>query len=193
MLSLLGIAKRNAETFYNFKTGKPHPLWPRYLVISATSAAFAWLYPKSSNDLYTGFITVQAILVGFSFNVMIFLASAKPLASSKDAYIEERMRSDRLNALAPEIFFNLSYFNLIGLASTASALALLMGSAMDWSRFHIGQWSVADEVRNVGTWAILFLLYSTAFESFATFVRIVRRASYYFEQRVYAHSPTPEA
>jgi hypothetical protein len=184
MLSLSGIAKRNAETFYSFKTGKRHAVWPRYVAISVASAALAWLYPKSSNDLYTAFITLQAILVGFSFNVMIFLASTRPLDDAGDPYVEKRMRGDRLNALAPEIFFNLSYFNLIALASCASALALQMGTAMDWTRFHIASWSAPDAVRDVGTTVLILTLYWTALESFVTFIRIVRRASYYFEQRV---------
>lgn len=184
MLNFINIYKRNAETFYDNRTKRRNKLFLRYVTIALCSTVLTYIFSNRVDSLYTGLITVQAILVGFSFNVMIFLASTDRISDKSEGSIERGLKVKRLNELAREIFYNLSYFNLIAFASIIVALALLMAPGLDVSALHIGEWRLMDEARSVVLPGLLWLLYAIAIESFATFVRVVQRSSYYFEQRV---------
>lgn len=197
MLNFIEIARRNAATFYDAATGERYSLRYRYIVLMLVALVSAISFGSRENELYDGIITSQAILVGFSFNVMVFLASRSALHPPDATSLEQARRAARLNKLAEEIFFSLSYFNLIAISSVLLALMLVASSAESVTIDNLAQAistsagvsleSVTEIVVGLNywtgfllTWALYFLVLDAVF----TFTRVIRRSSYFFLKKI---------
>ena len=78
------------------------------------------------SDVIGSILTVQSILMGFSFSVLFFLMSGNNRQSKDDEAIETKNKIRRLNKLSKELFFNVSYFNFLAIFSVLFSLVLLL-------------------------------------------------------------------
>lgn len=196
MAGILEIVVENARTFYNFRTGKSRGLWLRYATIVTVASALSWAFYLRSDNLYMSLIAAQSILVGFSFNVMIFLASNPNIKIAANASLERKRKIDKLNKLSRELFYNLSYYNVIAILSVITSLifllvpmggdlsplisrALVSLGAEEGVAIHTSGWIFYSS-----RWLLLFFLYFSVVDSIASFFRIIQRASYYFESKM---------
>lgn len=196
MANFKTIISRNAATFYDYASGMHRSLWRRYGSFIAIAGLSAWIFNDKSENLYMSVIAAQSILVGFSFNVMIFLGSNPNVKIAANASLEKKNKIGRLNILSGELFFNLSYFNLVAISSVIVSLFLL---ASPMAKSSVSQAQLALESAGIDptylrgaiafatSWlrtALLFVLYYLVIDSLASFLRIVRRATYYFEAKM---------
>ena len=191
MFSLRDIVRRDAATYYdytsNVRVGRGKTL--ATFVIFAAIVGFA--VGEASNDFLAGALSAQAILVGFSFNVLFYLVANRLTKPAAYASIEHELRFERLSKLSDEVFDNVTYFNVVAIVSAVAALGLLLigsddfnanlhkaaafiegrtritGSALNWANY---------VVRSVGLAILAFLLT----ESIYTFLRTVGRVRFYF-------------
>lgn len=193
MFSIFLIVRNNASTFYNYRTGKSESLHFRYTLILILSILLSEVFPQRSDNIYLGIITAQSVLAGFSFNVMIYLASSKKLQAGSNSSIEKKAKIDKINRLSEELFYNVSYFNLTAVATVIVAIALLLAPSFwdGWNLIGIHFPMINRITVNFWVWAdpmltrfVIFLLFSFTIESFITFIRTVQRSSYYFESRI---------
>lgn len=126
MFNIESIIRNNNATFYDFDTRKRRSQKPKIVVLTALSVALAVLCPKVSDNLLAGFLAVQSILLGFTFNVMFFLVGHNEDQASRPQSIEGQLRTERINTLYHELFYNVSYFNLVAVASIIVATILLL-------------------------------------------------------------------
>lgn len=162
----------------------------------------AILTPVVSIDVLSATITVQAILIGFSFSVMFFLvqdASDKSSDKSNEKFkqpdcnysLEKQLDNEQINLLSKELFWNISYFNVISFLSLVVALAMMLPNIfgnvfrlfskmnflnIDWQPFVLA----VNISAFIAQWIFFLLITESAF----TFVRTVGRVSFLFEQRM---------
>ncbi|HYW14676.1 MAG TPA: hypothetical protein VE891_00790 [Allosphingosinicella sp.] len=196
MADIKTIISRNALTFYDYATGLRQPLWKRYTILVALAALSAWTFNDKSENLYMSIIAAQSILIGFSFNVMIFLGSNPNIKIPPNASLERKGKIRKLNLLSSELFFNLSYFNLVAIISVVTALLLLASPMAKSTVIHVQAFLVEtgldpsnlkEYIGFIVLWvrtALLFTLYYLIIDSLSSFFRIVKRASYYFETKM---------
>lgn len=193
MFSVVDIIGNNSSTFYNYRTGESVSVVPRYLAISLAAVVGSAFFGKHFTDLYAAVISTQAILVGFSFNVLVYLASVDPLHANDTEILEDRAKVRKLNRLADEIPFNLSYFNLIALLSISAALLLTLGGAWSFDLNHLLEWmpvgyrpqakAIAICISDGLRLCMIWVTYATLLESFATFMRLTKRVTYFFTEK----------
>jgi hypothetical protein len=162
-------------------------------LIIGFSGIAAFLFNKPFTDLYSSFIAAQSILVGFGFNVLIYFASSDTLMVRGHGAIEDKAKVKKLNQLSGEIFSNLSYFNMVALLSIFVSLVIIGGNAasfdgkvlisgldQQWQTklYHYG--SCAENLFRI---LLIWVAYATVLESLATFVRLVRRVTYFFKEK----------
>lgn len=193
MFKLSTILSKNNDTFYDFRTNAPLRVAPRFISFFIISACCALLFGGNSDKFLNGVITVQAILIGFSFSVMFFLLSENmALVPPSGSSIEKGIKTSKLLKLSKEIFYNISYFNIVAIGCLTSALLLLLPNAT----IHLfaflqvsGKWAcrahdalyIAGVAVNI---LILFVFYFLLIESAYTFVRTIGRVNYLFEQKI---------
>ena len=105
------------------------------------------------------------------------------------------MRSKRLRDLYHELFYNVSYFNLIAVASIIVATALLLPTP-EVPGFLRGPQPVESYVRWLGASKVptiigavtrivaMFAFYSLAIEVIYSIGRVIGRTSFYFERKM---------
>lgn len=200
MLSLADIARRNEQTFYDFNSEKAQSTRWRKVSAVVAGAVLALTFQGPAVDFLTAVLTVQAILVGFSFSVLFFLLSDDPRPITPKT-IEQGIRVDRLRRLSSELFYNVSYFNVVAVLSVLVAFILLLPMGLAFSIPPTSAWpqwlqwlgKLLHEAAvwwlwpMVGLWtrcAAFWLLYVLLIESLFTFGRTVVRVSFFFEQRL---------
>lgn len=194
MLSTWEIVQKNAATFYNFRTGRRQSLLLRYIAISATALVLCIYFGRLHDDLYTGLIAVQSIIVGFAFNLLFYLSANPIVIPDGSDFLEDESKADKLNALSEELFYNISYFNLASVFSIILSLTILLGNAFDVVRIDYPVHSINVVVTSiehsfsgmipVAKRAIIFATFCFTIESFATFIRIVKRLTYLFREKI---------
>ena len=194
MPELISIYRRNAETFYNYRTGDKHSQVLKNITIIIIAAIGSVVFGVRSDNVYLGVITAQSILAGFSFNLMFTLSSNDIANYDKTGNIEQAGKAERLNKLSKESFYNITYFNVVAIASVVFSLLLLLGGSVAGPWLHklcnVSRMN-CDEAKHVwdtlGSWmkdVVLFLAYVTILESIMTFVRTVQRVSYLFDEKM---------
>ena len=126
MFNVRDIVRNNNATFYDFDTRKSRSQGPRVAIFCLVSIVAALTCPKVSDDLLAGVLAVQSILLGFTVNVMFFLLGNREKETPEGTSIEAKLRSKRLRDLYHELFYNVSYFNLIAVTSIIVATGLLL-------------------------------------------------------------------
>lgn len=195
MFSVKAIVAKNTETFYNYRTNKKIRVWPRIVIFIALSALLGAFVDTDMQDLLDGVITVQSILIGFSFTVMFFLVSKDPLPvpPSEDCSIEGDLKGIRINKLSQELFYNVSYFNVVAISCVAMAVFMMMPneSIFAWSvitRLPEGLLGKITSVYSVFIVVFLSILRFAFFflliESAYTFARTTARITHLFEEKL---------
>jgi hypothetical protein len=131
---------------------------------------------------------VHAILLGFSFNVLFyFLANDKLRAGETGSSIEKKIIITKLNKLSEEIFYNVSYFNIVALFVIAVALLYLLFDSNNEEIFLYFKGYPKINTCLIGIGSAFFWLYNALFyflivESLSSFGRNITRVSYYFQK-----------
>lgn len=195
MFNVRDILRNNSATFYDFDTRKRRSQKPRFIATCIIAIIASIVCPVVSDNLLAGFLAVQSILLGFSVNVMFFLLGNREKDATDAASIEAELRSERLRKLYHELFYNVSYFNLIAILSIIIATALLLptpivpGYAKGWSPVvtyvdWVNTSSVATWVEVICQGVAMFAFYAVAIEVVYSITRVIGRTSFYFERKM---------
>lgn len=191
MFSLLDIIRRDAATYYDYQSNKRVGRGKTILLFAVIGMLVGFAVGEASNDFLAGALSAQAILVGFSFNVLFYLVANRLSKPATYASLEHELRFERLSKLSDEVFDNVTYFNVVAIASALAALILLLigsdsfnenlvavaGIVEDRTRITRDALAWADlVVRSIGLAVLAFLLA----ESIYTFLRTVGRVRFYF-------------
>lgn len=203
MFNVKEIFINNDSTFYDFNSQKRVSQWRRWALTFLVAAVAAIFCPNVSDDLLAGFLAVQSILLGFTFNVMFFLLGNREKEEPKETLkvgakaqsLETKLRTKRVRKLYVELFYNVSYFNLIAVTSIIVAAALLLPTPevpgflrayepvetyVQW--LHIS--TIPTVVRAASRGMAMFVFYAIAIEVFFTIARVIGRTSFYFERKL---------
>ena len=190
MFNFWHISKKNRKTFYNYRTGKQLSVFPRLLLMCILSVLLAYFLFKPTDDFLNGILTVQSILVGFSFSVLFFLISNDKYLIKIDDAAEIKIRKERLNVISDELFYNISYFNFIAVMSVIVILLLLLPAIHIEKDNMVLQSIEPDLLETLKLIKVVlikfarFILYILILESMFTFLRSVGRVSYYFGKKL---------
>jgi hypothetical protein len=191
MFSLADIVRRDAATYYDYASNARLGRVKTVTVFAVIAAIIGFAVGEASNDFLAGALSAQAILVGFSFNVLFYLVANRLTKPAAYASIEHQLRFERLSKLSDEVFDNVTYFNIVAISSAVAALALLLIGSDDFNaHLHKAAAIIEDRtritrtalswancvVRSLGLAILAFLL----IESIYTFLRTVGRVRFYF-------------
>ena len=186
MDKIFAIIRKNNATFYNYRTGRRNSVYGRMVLTAFGSSFVCWIAPRFSLEMLNACLTVQAILVGFSFSVLFFLLSSRIKFDALSASLEKRNKFEKVDKLGKELFTNVSYFSVVSIGTIILAFLLL---SVDFARtatpinaetIYISKAFIGGLIFSVLETMLLAIL----FESFYTFVRTVGRIDYYFEERM---------
>jgi hypothetical protein len=196
MSDLLSIIRRHRETFYDYNTEKPTLVWPRNTAIVLFSFLVVLVFDGVSVDAISALLTVQSILIGFGFSVLFFLVSADDKRPQEGASIESKLTAAKLEKLSRELFYNISYFNIVATCSVVVALLLLVphvdSSVIDRVVKLVPGLDVVPANRKASLEHTVFwisefgnfVLVVLFVESITTFLRTVGRVNFLFEKRL---------
>ncbi len=189
MFDPVAVIKRNSETFYNYKTEEPRTQRYRLGAEIVLAALLTTAFQDNLSTFITAVTAVQAIVLGFAFNVMFFLMSDAPPSQTYES-IEDKLRTSHVFKLKRELFYNISYFILVAMASLLLAFLLLMPSGWGIIGHVMIPLPLSKLARSVGRWTqitafllILLGFYASTLESAVSFVRVVGRVNFLFERK----------
>ena len=108
MSSITDIVRRDAATYYKYDASNRVSRIPTVIIFVMISLIVAIVTQVASNDFLAGALSAQAILVGFSFNVLFYLVANRLTKPAAYASIEHELRFERLSKLSDEVFARLS-------------------------------------------------------------------------------------
>ena len=195
MFNIRHIVRNNDATFYEFNSRKRKSQAPRYVVVCVVSLIAAIVCPKVSDNILAGVLVVQSILLGFTVNVMFFLLGNREKETLEGTLIEAELRSKRLRDLYHELFYNVSYFNLIAVTSIIVATGLLLptpevpGFLRGLQPFEayvswLGTSKLPTVVSAIVRGGAMFAFYAISIEVVFTIARVIGRTSFYFERKM---------
>lgn len=197
MFNLIEIVRRNRETFYNFSTGQKLPLLIANIVKILIATILAGLFSNISKDFLNATITIYSILIGFSFNILFYLLSLpNEQRSIHDNSIEKEIKIEKTNKITNELFYNVSYFNIIAICMALVALLFfLFDSRLPRFTDGLANVDVLKEyiakigpscfyIRHAALFAYRVLLYYLLIESMYSFIRTTGRVSFFFRQKI---------
>lgn len=197
MANLKNIISKNNKTFYDYQTEKVQSIAPRLAFTGAVSVLLAVMFSAIDDSFVNAVLTVQSILVGFSFSVLFFLLSGAEIKSVTEGSIEQKQKVKKLKTLSEELFYNVSYYNLVAISSVLVALLYLLPDMDRSSKIPTmvlklvtsmaGSQDVLSWFSSIGTWvevAVRFILYFLVIEGMYTFWRTVRRVSFFFAEKL---------
>jgi hypothetical protein len=197
MANLKNIVSKNNKTFYDYQTEKVQSIAPRLAFTAAVSILLAVMFSAIDDSFVNAVLTVQSILVGFSFSVLFFLLSGAEIKSVSKGSIEQKQKVKKLKTLSEELFYNVSYYNLVAISSVLVALLYLLPDMDRSSKIPTmvlelvtsmtGSQDVLSWFSSIGTWvevAVRFILYFLVIEGMYTFWRTVRRVSFFFAEKL---------
>jgi len=192
MGNFISIIKRNNSTFYDNRSGEQNSVLPRQTGFILVSLLVAWVLGTPSDTVVSSVITVQSILVGFGFSVLFFLVSSDHVDENAATTRENKERRKRLNKLSDELFFNISYYNIVTIISvllsmlfafdisSIKTLSVDVSNAAQLSQIVV---TTLTTIADVAHRLLISIFYFVFFESVYTFYRIVVRVNFYFEQK----------
>lgn len=193
MISIRNVIDNNTKTFHNHRLDAHEPIGQRLLATGGIAFLLALFTGSNISDFLDAVITVQAILIGFSFSVMFFLVSedVKP-ATVETGSIEAARKAAQANRVAGEIFHNVSYYNLVAMLCLGLALVLLVPARIftvpDFlAPLYREQPMIGDFLNasgKAGRFVMLAAFYFLLLESAFTFSRSIARVSFLFEQKI---------
>lgn len=191
MFNISDIVRRDAATYYDYGSSERVNRLKTVLLFATISVFLSALVGRASNEFLSGALSAQAILVGFSFNVLFYLVANRLTRPVIFDSIEHELRFERLSKLSDEVFDNVTYFNLVAISSALVALLLLLSASNTFeqhlhdvaefaarhSRTQLLGFAWAKCITLTGALAALIFL---LLESVFTFVRTVGRVRFYF-------------
>ena len=193
MFNLNNIVKKNKATFYDFAAEEPLPSKRRVIIKILIALLAAIFFSNLSKDLINITLTVFSILLGFSFNILFYLVTlSKDKNEDENLSLEKQLKKERLETLTQELFYNVSYFNLV-------AVLLILISLMFFINESVNSSFIADILNlkamndlneyllTVKVWTVrifTFVFYLALIESIYTFVRTIGRVSYFFAEKI---------
>lgn len=195
MFNASNIIRNNNATFYDFGTRKARSQRFRFILTFALALIVSITCSKPSDTLIAGVLAVQAVLLGFTVNVMFFLVSNRETNDEAPKSIEGQLRAERLRTLHNELFHNVSYFNLLVIALIVVATVLLFPvpeipsflRGMPWVERY-AQWLAHSELPYVISVVIracgMFVFYFLIAEVVFSIARLIGRTSFYFERKL---------
>lgn len=164
------------------------------------SFAATYLAGTPTDSVVSSVITVQAILAGFGFSVLFFLVSSEQEDESSTKSIEDSIRKVRLNKLTTELFYNISYYNVVTISSVIVALFLSFNmpdfrvKILDPIAFYHVLWHGYPNFTNIINYTfdkivafihifVVVIFYFLCIDSVYTFYRIIFRVNFYFLQK----------
>lgn len=190
MASLRSIIENNNATFYNYRTGGRERIWPRILIFILLAPVISFMMSRNLINFINSINTVTAILLGFAFSVLFYIASSRDNPPSDHSTLEQGNREERLEKLSKELFHNVSYFVVAASAGLALSMLVIAPDAHgDWfSKHALPQMKrVVPDVAEY-LWWVKLLIRSVFFfliiEAAYTFARIVGRVNFLFEQKL---------
>lgn len=199
MFNLLDIIKNDWVTYYNYSTGVKTPPIKTTVTIITAAGIFALLEHTKYERFLSAILSVEAILVGFSFSVMFFLLSENGHVDYDDKILEHKARSEKLSKLSKEIFYNVSYFNLMSIFSVFTALLLLLPNYELKSESYLYMLlqvtgfdmpinmklqEAIGTISSVVIWLLWTCLYVFLAQSLCTLVRTIARVHFYFSEKI---------
>lgn len=193
MFNLIEIVKKNRATFYNYSTGDKSNILLSYFLKSFIAVCFASLFIIPSNNFLNATLTISAILLGFSFNVLFYLLSSNKLfIDEEDDSIEIKLKKEKVNKLSDELFYNVSYFNIITLLVIVTALIFfLFDSGLSYFILYLNELELIRSLKpylayisSAVLWFYRVLFYFLIIESFYSFGRAIGRMSFYFQKKI---------
>lgn len=195
MFNVRDIVRNNNATFYDFNTRKRQSQTTRAFITLLAASSAAIFCPDVSDNLLAGFLAVQSILLGFSVNVMFFLLGNREVDNSVYESMEAKLRSERLRDLYHELFYNVSYFNLIAVVSIIVATILLLPTpevpdfSIGWSPVEaFVTWRDTSKIPAIATTLFrgvaMLVFYTIAIEVIFSIARVIGRTSFYFERKM---------
>ena len=187
---MFDIIKNNSATFYDYSSNVTYSIRGRLICFFVMGLLLAVLTGDLSS-LVNSILTVLAILLGFSFNVMIFLtgnyrsfSTSKKDPSTELHALEEMNTSERLQVLVKEIFYNVVYFNLVTLICLIICLGQITPINVDtlYKLFTYFEMDTLNNMIKYFSYTYKALLFFCLIESMFTFARISRRINYLFQK-----------
>lgn len=191
MFSVIDIVRRDAATHYSYDNhAQSRRVWP-LMVFSTFAIGSGFLVGQASNEFLGGALSAQAILVGFSFNVLFYLVANRLSKPHTFVGMEHELRFERLSKLSDEIFDNVTYFNFVAIFSAIVALILLLFASDNLAKnlhhvatFVTAKTGITQNALSWSKWTVsafgLSLLMFLIAESVYTFLRAVGRVRFYF-------------
>lgn len=195
MLSFREIYRRDRSTRENEGSAQFWKLFALGLAAVLTGSLFS----NISLDLLAAILAIQSILAGFGFNVLVFLSTNKAIGIPISAKIERKLKIERVNKLGQDIFYNISYFNTLALICISVALLIAVTKSFGadelieiWRKHYYltgaGKF-ITNLVSILVPKLLAMLLYFLILVSLLTFRRLIRRATYFFEQKMALSEP----
>ncbi|WP_419799158.1 MAG: hypothetical protein ACNI26_05675 [Terasakiella sp.] len=193
MFNLKSIILNNDETFYNFATGEKLSRKKRVIVKISLSIILSFFFFNIGKDLINAVIAIYAILIGFGFNILFYLLTIKKEDHKKDnSSIEHELKVKKINKLTEELFYNVSYFNVIAVALVLLSLSFFVAESQNLAslKAHIMNSKTAFlfphllKIKLAIYIVFVFTFYSTLIESAYTFLRTIGRVTFFFDQKI---------
>lgn len=197
MFNIREIIRHNRATYYNFSTGRSTSLLLPYATKFLLAFLMAYLFANIQKDFLNVVITIYAILIGFSFNILFYLLSINKIRINlENDSLETQIRIEKTNKLADELFYNVSYFNISSICVIITTLLFFLFESRG-SNFlaHIENWPTLGSyleslepyltaVMQFFTWGYRVFFYLLLLESLDCFLRTIGRVSFYFQEKI---------
>lgn len=196
MHGIIEIIKKNNKTFYNYSNGEPLNTLRFFLYKLLLSTIILLLFYNVTDKFMGAVLTIYSILTGFSFNVLFYLMSIKKLnENDKSLSLEKQTIQSKLNRLKDELFYNISYFNVISLLLILLSIFFYMVESNSLkSIIELKILLVNNFIKDYHSFVNLFSMlikggfklffYFLVIESLYTFLRVVVRINFYFNEKM---------
>lgn len=177
MYNIVYIFKKNRETYYNYTTGEKDGVWKNYILKLFISGSIFVIFDKNQDNLIGVSVTAYSLLVTFSFTALFFLLNdSYHLNDEKEGgeTEEQKIRIEKIKTLNKEIFYNISYFNILSIFIVVVSLINLLSFPKE-----IEESNFVNGFEN----SILFLYYFLSVESIYEFLNIINRVLSYYEKK----------
>lgn len=188
MINLKNIVVNNDTTFYDYRTGELLPRRKRISFKFLLVVFLVTLFPNIDSDFIDNVLTIYAILIGFSFNILFFLLSSSKKGEIISHFLEDETKAKKIKKLGKELFHNVSYFNLtsISLILIAITYNLSKGYKVEILNY-VSEYMPDNYFQTLScitfhTQNIIF--YALLIESTYTFIRTLSRISFYFDKKI---------
>lgn len=183
MSNFRNIVSHNRKTFYDYETGLDISQNRSNITKASLAILLTALFLKVDKDFVEAVVTIYAILVGFTFSILFYLLSFKAPTIDDSASLEAKARAKKLAKLAKELFYNISYFNM--LAATLIFVCLIH-YLFQCDSFDIAHHELPEigKVMIVAEGIYAFVFYLLLVESGYSLFRTIGRVSFLFSEQL---------